>query len=75
MGFGLNGVYVSLATGGGSFAVSVLTRAAFNPANGWSSQDGHPRHLADINHDHAADLVGFGESGVYTAISRDYMRV
>ncbi|MFC3173282.1 beta strand repeat-containing protein [Novosphingobium bradum] len=38
--------------------------ANFNPANGWSSQDQYPRHLADVNGDGFMDIVGFGFSGV-----------
>lgn len=38
--------------------------ANFNPVNGWSSQDQFPRHIADVNGDGFADVVGFGFSGV-----------
>lgn len=38
--------------------------ANFNPANGWTSQDKTPRHVADINGDGYADIVGFGTAGV-----------
>lgn len=33
-------------------------------AGGWSSQDLHPRHIADVNGDGFSDIVGFGQSGV-----------
>jgi len=39
----------------------------FNAANGWTTQDGTPRHAADINGDGYADLVGFGSAGVYVS--------
>jgi hypothetical protein len=38
--------------------------ANFNPASGWMSQDQFPRHIADVNGDGFADVVGFGFSGV-----------
>lgn len=31
---------------------------------GWSSQDRYPRHVADLNGDGYADIVGFGQAGV-----------
>jgi uncharacterized delta-60 repeat protein len=67
VGFGNGGVYVSLATGGGNFAPFRIDIAAFNPANGWTSNDQFPRELADVNHDGMADIVGFGSGGVYVA--------
>ncbi|MEA2819808.1 MAG: serralysin [Bradyrhizobium sp.] len=70
VGFGQSGVYVSLATGGGSFGTPTFKLAAFAPdAGGWNSQDRNPRHLADVNHDGMADIVGFGEDGVYVALA------
>jgi len=38
--------------------------ANFNPAFGWASQDQNPRHVADVNGDGYADIVGFGFAGV-----------
>ncbi|HET9630293.1 MAG TPA: FG-GAP-like repeat-containing protein [Novosphingobium sp.] len=38
--------------------------ANFNPAFGWASQDQYPRHVADVNGDGYADIVGFGIAGV-----------
>ena len=64
VGFGTTGVYVSLATGGGSFADAVLKLHGFSPADGWSSDDTYPRELADVNGDGMADIVGFGTLGV-----------
>jgi hypothetical protein len=70
VGFGQSGVYVSLATGGGNFGPATPKLAAFAPdVGGWISQDRYPRHLADVNGDHMADIVGFGEGGVYVALA------
>ncbi|GAU80580.1 PQQ-dependent sugar dehydrogenase [Bosea sp. BIWAKO-01] len=70
VGFGEDGVYVSLATGGGSFAPPALALANFAPsAGGWTSDDRYPRQLADVNGDGRADIVGFGEVGVYVSLA------
>jgi hypothetical protein len=70
VGFGEDGVYVALATGGGHFGPAVSALAAFAPsAGGWSSDDRYPRELADVNGDGMADIVGFGEDGVYVALA------
>jgi hypothetical protein len=73
IGFGKDGVYVALATGGGSFGPSSFQLANFAPsAGGWNGNDTYPRHLADINHDGVADIVGFGQSGVYDALANGF---
>jgi hypothetical protein len=73
VGFGQDGVYVALATGGGSFGPSSFQLANFAPsAGGWSGQDIYPRHLADIDHDGAADIVGFGQNAVYDALANSF---
>jgi hypothetical protein len=70
VGFGEAGVYVSLATGGGNFGpVSFKLAGLAAGAGGWNSQDHYPRELADVNGDHMADIVGFGEAGVYVALA------
>jgi len=67
IGFGKGGAYVSLSTGT-SFAAPVLGIANFGTsAGGWSSQNLYPRTVADVNHDHKADIVGFAGSGVYVS--------
>jgi ELWxxDGT repeat protein len=73
VGFGNGGVYVAVATGGGHFASPIIDIAAFNPANGWSSDDAFPRGLADVNHDGSADIVGFGNPGVLVALAHDFL--
>jgi FG-GAP-like repeat len=70
VGFGYNGVYVSLATGGGNFAPPVFVLGAFGyGAGSWVSNDTYPRVLADVNGDGMADIVGFGYSGVYVSVA------
>jgi uncharacterized repeat protein (TIGR01451 family) len=72
VGFGADGVYVSLATGGGNFAAPTFELAAFGAsagAGGWTSQDLYPRTLADVNGDGMADIVGFGADVVSVSLS------
>ncbi|MGF6425620.1 M10 family metallopeptidase C-terminal domain-containing protein [Bradyrhizobium elkanii] len=70
VGFGQAGVYVSLASGNGHFAAPTFELAAFAPgAGGWSSDDLYPRELADVNGDGKADIVGFGQAGVYVSLA------
>lgn len=73
VGFGSAGVYVALATGNGNFGSQFLAVGAFGTsanAGGWSNQDLYPRHLADVNDDGRADIVGFGDSFVFIATGR-----
>jgi peptidase M10/serralysin-like protein/VCBS repeat protein/matrixin len=72
VGFGIWGVSVALATGGGHFAQPTLELAAFGAdgsVGGWTSNDIFPRTLADVNGDGMADVVGFGAWGVNVALA------
>jgi uncharacterized repeat protein (TIGR01451 family) len=70
VGFGQSGVYVSLATGDGHFAMPTFELDAFGTnAGNWSSNDTYPRELADVNGDSMADIVGFGQAGVYVSLA------
>jgi hypothetical protein len=70
IGFGAAGVYESLATTGGHFAMPTFELAAFGTiAGGWSSDNTYPRALADVNGDGRADIVGFGAAGVYESLA------
>ncbi len=76
VGFGYDGVFVALGRGDGTFAESRLDLRAFGvqpAAGGWSSEDLYPRHLADVNHDGAADIVGFAGNGVHVSLSNGDM--
>jgi hypothetical protein len=66
VGFGRAGVWVALANGSGGFDAPRLAIGAFGAeAGGWSSQDRFPRMLADVNGDGWAEVIGFGNAGVY----------
>jgi hypothetical protein len=68
--FGNGGVHVSLANGSGGFGAQAVTLAgAFNPGNGWTSDNSFHRELADVNGDHMADIVGFSNGGVYVSLA------
>ena len=67
VGFGDAGVYVALSNGDGSFTMAAGI-AGFGIDQGWRV-DQHPRFLADVTGDGRADIVGFGNDGVYVALS------
>ena len=69
VGFGSAGVYVALSNGAGNFdgIRRVIDNFAY-VAGGWRVEK-HPRFLADITGDGRADIVGFGDAGVWTALS------
>src|SRR5262249_7615587 len=67
VGFGDAGVYVALSNGDGSFTMAAGI-AGFGVDQGWRV-DQHPRFLADVTGDGRADIVGFGDDGVYVAFS------
>ena len=72
IGFGNNGVFIAYGNGNGTFQASVLDINYFGygpQAGNWTSGNTYPRHLADINGDGAADIVGFYSDGVHVALS------
>jgi|GEM_PF-2386987 len=72
VGFGNAGVWVSLNKGNGTFEAPQMVVNNFGAdanAGGWRV-DKHPRFLADITGNGRADIVGFGEAGVWVALSR-----
>ena len=67
VGFGNAGVYVSRAQADGSFAAPQLVVDNFGyDAGGWRVER-HPRFLADTTGDGRADIVGFGNAGVWVS--------
>jgi len=73
IGFGEAGTYIALDKGNGTFNIPNAPLKMFGSsaaAGGWTSQDAAPRTAADVNGDHFADLVGFGEAGAYVALGK-----
>ncbi len=69
VGFGDAGVWVSLNNGNGTFAnpTKVVDNFAYN-AGGWRVEK-HPRFLADLTGDGRADIIGFGDAGVWESLN------
>ena len=69
VGFGDAGVWTALGNGDGTFQAPQFVVADFGyEAGGWRV-DKHPRLLADLTGNGRADIVGFGDAGVWTALS------
>ncbi|API86765.1 calcium-binding protein [Francisella uliginis] len=69
--FDTTGVHTALGQEDGSFSTMSNVYAAFGrDAGGWSTNNTFPRHMADVNGDGMADIVGFASTGVYTALSK-----
>ena len=67
VGFGNAGVWISRAQANGSYSAPKLVVPNFGyDAGGWRV-DRHPRFLADTTGDGRADIVGFGNAGVYVS--------
>jgi len=68
VGFGDAGIWVALGDGDGTFQPAKFVLAEFGPDKGWQGTK-HPRMTGDLNADRRADLVGFGDAGVWMALS------
>jgi phospholipase C len=68
IGFGDQGVWTAASNGDGTFQPPQLAEANMGVQQGWQV-DKHPRFAADVTGDGRADLVGFGDAGVWTALS------
>jgi hypothetical protein len=69
VGFGDAGVWVAHARPDGSFTAPVLRVRDFGSVQGWSTAR-HVRTVADLDGDGRADLVGFGDAGVWVAYAQ-----
>ncbi|MCW3796685.1 VCBS repeat-containing protein [Sphingomonas sp. BN140010] len=67
IGFGYAGTFVALSNGNGTFLPPQLAVNNFGRDQGWASQNGFARDVADVNRDGHADIVGFGVAGTYVA--------
>ena len=69
VGFGEDGVWTALGNGDGSFQPARVVLPAFTINTGGWRVEKHPRFLADLTGKGRADIVGFGDDGVWTALS------
>jgi hypothetical protein len=72
VGFGELGVTVSFGGAGSAFGPEALVLRTFGrsaDAGGWVSNDVHPRFLTDVDRDGRADIVGFGNHGVFISLA------
>jgi hypothetical protein len=70
VGFGNAGVYVSHAQADGTYSDPTLVVNNFGyDAGGWRVEK-HPRFLANLTGSGRADIVGFGNAGVYVSHAR-----
>jgi len=64
IGFGKDGVYVSMAQANGTYAPKKKAINNFSISQGWNSTV-HERVVADLNNDGKLDVVGFGGAAIY----------
>ncbi|WP_298199063.1 FG-GAP-like repeat-containing protein [Novosphingobium sp.] len=70
IGFGVAGTFVALSRGDGTFADARLVLNDFGTSQGWTSNDGFSRIVADVNGDGVGDVIGFGTAGTLIAFGR-----
>ena len=66
--FGDAGVWTALSTGDGGFGPEQFVIANFGYDQAWRNEK-HERRVGDINNDNQADIVAFGDAGIWTALS------
>jgi hypothetical protein len=67
--FGDAGVWTALGNADGAFDGQHFVLADFGAQQGWSPAR-HVRLMADISNDGIADIVAFGDAGVWTALGK-----
>ncbi|WP_254446949.1 lectin-like protein [Dolichospermum sp. UHCC 0259] len=68
VGFSAQAVWVALGNQNGRFdGTKIQASTTFVGTTNWEGFNRMPRHLADVNGDGSADIVGFGGNGVYVA--------
>ena len=67
VGFGMDGVWVALNNGSGGFQPAALVSGDLAYNTGWRVGN-HPRFVTDLTGDGHADLLGFGDDGVWVAL-------
>ncbi|NKE61919.1 PASTA domain-containing protein [Lentzea sp. PSKA42] len=68
VGFSSSGVMSAVSRGDGTFAPARRVNADFGSGRGWTVAQ-HPRLLADVTGEGWADVVGFGNAGVFVGLS------
>src|SRR4026209_261104 len=68
VGFGPHGVWVALNNGSAGFQQPQFRAADLGFNDAWRVEK-HPRFLADLTGDGRADIVGFGDAGVWVALN------
>ena len=73
VGFGPDSVQIALGQSNGTFGSTTVAKDDDFTVNkgGWTSFDGKPRQLGDVNGDGRADIVGFAEDGAYLALANN----
>ena len=66
LGFGNAGIWTATGDGQGGFHAAQFAHANFGYNQGWRVER-HPRFAADLDKDGRADIVAFGDAGVWTA--------
>jgi hypothetical protein len=65
VGFGDAGVWVSRALAGGGYEAPGMVIPGFGYVGGGWRVDQHPRFVADVTGEGRADIIGFGNAGVW----------